>query len=220
MLPNFDLTTVLARIEAAIQPFPKAAMFELRERGYDSLFEQLISCIVSIRTLDETTIPVSLRLFEAARTPQALLKLSPQKLEELLYGSQYPGQKAYTMLGIAKAAVEEYGGTLPADFEKLTTLKGVGPKCANLALGVATGQAAISVDIHVHRVVNRWGFVNTATPEKTLLALEKAVPVAQWTDINRLLMPFGKHLCTGTLPKCSTCPVYDVCERVGVERHH
>ncbi|MBC7891334.1 MAG: endonuclease III, partial [Sphingobacteriaceae bacterium] len=88
MLPNFDLTTVLARIEEAIRPFPKAAMFELRERGYNSLFEQLISCIVSIRTLDETTIPVSLRLFEAARTPQELLKLSPETLEEVLYGSQ------------------------------------------------------------------------------------------------------------------------------------
>lgn len=219
MLPNFDLATVLARIGEAIRPFPKAAMFELRERGYDSLFEQLISCIISIRTLDETTIPVSLRLFEAARTPEALLKLSPQKLEELLYGSQYPGQKAYTMLGIAQTAVDQYGGTLPADFEKLTALKGVGPKCANLALGVATGQAAISVDIHVHRVVNRWGFVKTSTPEKTLLALEKAVPVDQWIDVNRLLMPFGKHICTGTLPRCSTCPVYEYCERVGVTQH-
>lgn len=219
MLPNFDLSAVLARIEDAIRPFPKAAMFELRERGYDSLFEQLISCIVSIRTLDETTIPVSLRLFAVARTPQELLKLSPADLEELLYGSQYPGQKAYTLLGIAQTAVEQYGGNLPADFEKLTALKGVGPKCANLALGVATGQAAISVDIHVHRVVNRWGFVRTSTPEKTLLALEKAVPVGQWIDINRLLMPFGKHVCTGTMPYCSTCPVYEFCERVGVMKH-
>lgn len=219
MLPNFDLATVLSRIEDVIRPFPKAAMFELRERGYDSLFEQLISCIISIRTLDETTIPVSLRLFAVARTPRQLLELSPQQLEALLDGSQYPGQKAYTMLGIAKAAVEEYGGQLPADFEKLTALKGVGPKCANLALGVATGQAAISVDIHVHRVVNRWGFVRTSTPEKTMVALENAVPVSQWIDLNRLLMPFGKHICTGTLPKCSTCPVYEFCERVGVTKH-
>jgi endonuclease-3 len=219
MLPNFDLATVLSRIEDVIRPFPKAAMFELRERGYDSLFEQLISCIISIRTLDETTIPVSLRLFAVARTPRQLLELSSHQLEALLDGSQYPGQKAYTMLGIAKAAVEEYGGQLPADFEKLTALKGVGPKCANLALGVATGQAAISVDIHVHRVVNRWGFVRTSTPEKTMVALENAVPVSQWIDLNRLLMPFGKHICTGTLPKCSTCPVYEFCERVGVTKH-
>lgn len=218
MKPNFDLPTVLARIEDAIRPFPKAAMFELRERGYDSLFEQLMSCIISIRTLDEVSLPLSERLFAVARTPETLLQLSPGKLAQLLYGSQYPEQKAYTMLGIAKVAVEEYGGTLPADFEKLIALKGVGPKCANLALGVATGQAAISVDVHVHRVVNRWGYVCASTPEKTLKALEAQVPVAQWTDINRLLMPFGKHICTGTLPKCSTCPVLDYCEQVGVER--
>ncbi|MCY7351006.1 MAG: endonuclease III [Cytophagaceae bacterium] len=219
MKSDFELNTVLARIGDAIQPFPKAAMFELRERGYNSLFEQLISCIISIRTLDETSLPVSERLFAVARTPEQLLQLSPERLAGLLHGSQYPEQKAYTMLGIANVAVEQYGGQLPAEYEALTALKGIGPKCANLALGVATGQAAISVDIHVHRVVNRWDFVKTSTPEKTLVALEKAVPVSQWTDINRLLMPFGKHICTGTLPKCSTCPVFEFCERVCVTKH-
>lgn len=219
MKPNFDLTLMLARIEQAVKPFPKAAMFELAERGYNSLFEQLISCIVSIRTFDETTIPVSLKLFEVARTPQEILQLSPENLAQILFGSSYPEQKAYTMLGIAKTAIEEYGGKLPADFEKLTAMKGVGPKCANLALGVAAGQAAISVDIHVHRVVNRWEFVETNQPEKTLKQLEAKVPIAQWIDINRLLMPFGKHICTGNLPKCSNCPVLDFCEQVGVTKH-
>lgn len=212
----FDLSTVLARIEDATRAFPKAAMFELAERGYATLFEQLISCIISIRTLDETTIPVSLRLFSVARTPQELLLLSPEQLTELLYGSTYPDQKAYTMLGIAKAAVEQYNSQLPADYDSLTALKGVGPKCANLALGVAAGQAAISVDIHVHRVVNRWGYVQANQPEKTLKQLEVKVPVEQWIEINRLLMPFGKHICTGTLPRCSTCPVLAWCEQVGV----
>ncbi|MGV3560349.1 endonuclease III domain-containing protein [Larkinella arboricola] len=219
MKPNFDLTLVLSRVEEAIRPYPKAAMFDLFERGYNTVFEQLISCIISIRTLDETTIPVSLRLFEVARTPEQLLKLDPAALAELLYGTQYPDQKAYTMLGIAKRAVEEFNGQIPADFETLTSFKGVGPKCANLTLGVATGQAAISVDIHVHRVTNRWGYVRTGQPEQTLKVLEKHVPVAQWIDINRLLMPFGKHICTGTLPKCSTCPVLEYCEQVGVTRH-
>src|SRR4051812_16908217 len=135
----FDLTVVLKKIEKAVAQYPKAAMFELYERGYTTLFEQLISCIISIRTLDETTIPVSLRLFEKARTPEALLKLSPPELENLLYGCTFPGQKAYTMLGIAKTAVENYEGSLPADFNLLTALKGVGPKCANLALGVSGG---------------------------------------------------------------------------------
>ncbi|AUD05495.1 endonuclease III domain-containing protein [Spirosoma pollinicola] len=219
MKPNFDLNVVLAHIDEAIRPYPKAAMFDLFERGYNTLFEQLISCIVSIRTLDETTIPVSLRLFERARTPEQLLALDVATLTQLLYGTTYPDQKAYTMLGIAERIVNEFNGELPANYETLTSLKGVGPKCANLALGVATGQAAISVDVHVHRVVNRWGYVHTKQPEQTLKVLETQVPHEQWVNINRLLMPFGKHICTGTLPHCSTCPVLAWCEQVGVERH-
>lgn len=215
----FPLETVLAAIEPAIATYPKAAMFDLFEQGYNSLFEQLISCIVSIRTLDETTIPVSLRLFDVARTPAEVAALSPEELIPLLYGTTYPDQKAYTIIGIAQRIMTEFAGTLPADFAVLTSLKGVGPKCANLALGVATGQAAISVDIHVHRVTNRWGYVQTKTPEQTLAVLEKQVPVEQWININRLLMPFGKHICTGTLPHCSTCPVLAYCAQVGVERH-
>lgn len=159
MKKPFDIADMLNRIEKAVQPYPKAAMFELYERGYTSLFEQLLSCIISIRTLDETTIPLSEKLFAVARTPQELIKLSPEELEKLLTGSQFAGQKAYTMLGIAKTAIEQYGGVLPADYENLTMLKGVGPKCAKLALGVAAGFPGISVDVHVHRVVNRWGMV-------------------------------------------------------------
>lgn len=219
MKQPFDLDTVLGRIEEAIRIYPKAAMFDLYEQGYNTLFEQLISCIVSIRTLDETTIPVSLRLFEKVRTPEQLLALDIPTLTQLLYGTTYPDQKAYTMHGIAERIVNEFNGKLPADFTTLTSLKGVGPKCANLALGVATGQAAISVDIHVHRVVNRWGYVHTKQPEQTLKVLENQVPREKWVNINRLLMPFGKHICTGTLPRCSTCPVLDYCEQIGVERH-
>ncbi|HUQ97493.1 MAG TPA: endonuclease III [Chitinophagaceae bacterium] len=215
----FDLETVLKNIEKAVSRYPKAAMFELYERGYNTLFEQLISCIISIRTLDETTIPVALRLFAVARTPKELLKLTPQQLEEILHGSTFPGQKAHTMLGVAKAAAEQYNDTLPADFTALTALKGVGPKCANLALGVSGGIAAISVDVHVHRVVNRWGFVQTKTPEQTMTQLQIVVPKKSWIDINRLLMPFGKHICTGALPYCSTCPVLHYCHQVGVTKH-
>ncbi len=215
----FNLAIVLKRVEKATAAYPKAAMFELYERGYTSLFEQLISCIISIRTLDETTIPLSEKLFSLARTPADLLKLPPQKLEALLYGAQYPGQKAYTLLGIAQTAVEAYNGQLPPDYEKLTALKGVGPKCASLALGVASGQAGISVDVHVHRVTNRWGLVQTKTPEQTMKELEQLVPREHWIDINRLLMPFGKHICTGRLPHCSTCPVLGYCRQVGVTAH-
>lgn len=219
MKKPFDIPAMLKKIEKATRPYPKAAMFELFQKGYTSLFEQLISCIISIRTLDETTIPLSEKLFSLARTPEELLRLSPQELEQLLIGSQFPGQKAYTMLGIAKTAVEEYGGNLPADYEKLTSLKGVGPKCAKLALGVAAEFPGISVDVHVHRVVNRWGLVQTKTPEATMDALEEIVPKKKWIDINRLLMPFGKHICVLHSPFCSTCPVLDYCRQVGVTKH-
>lgn len=219
MKKAFDIPAMLKQIEKAVKAYPKAAMFELHERGYASLFEQLISCIISIRTLDETTIPLSEKLFAVARTPKELLKLSPEKLEKLLVGSQYPGQKAYTMLGIAKAAVDDFGGELPADYEKLTALKGVGPKCAKLALGVATEYPGISVDVHVHRVVNRWGIIQTKTPEKTMTALEDIVAKKQWIDVNRLLMPFGKHICTLHLPHCTSCPVLDYCRQVGVTKY-
>lgn len=210
---------MLKRIEKSVKLYPKAAMFALHEKGYTTLFEQLVSCIISIRTLDETTIPLSEKLYARARTPRQLLQMTPKELEDLLHGSQYPGQKAYTLLGIARAAVEKYGGNLPADYNELTALKGVGPKCAKLALGVAAGHPGISVDVHVHRVVNRWGLVQTRTPEKTMEALEETVPQKRWIDVNRLLMPFGKHICVLHLPFCSTCPVLAYCRQVGVDRH-
>ncbi len=216
MKADFDLTTALNRVEEAIRPYPKAAMFALADRGFGTVFEQLISCIISIRTLDETTLPVSERLFAIARTPAEIAELSPDELIPLLYGTSYPAQKAETILGIAHRIMDEYGGQTPDTFDALTDFKGVGPKCANLALGVATGQAAISVDVHVHRVVNRWGYVRTKEPEQTLAELERLVPKTQWIDMNRLLMPFGKHICTGSRPHCSTCPVLAWCEQVGV----
>lgn len=219
MKKPYDIAEMLESIETAVQPFPKAAMFELFDKGFTSLFEQLVSCIISIRTLDETTIPVAEKIFSEARTPAELLNMSPQTLEHLLQGSQYPGQKAYTLLGIAEAALKQNNGHLPADYEALVALKGVGPKCAKLALGVATGHPGISVDVHVHRVVNRWGILQTKTPEKTMEVLERAIPVDKWIDVNRLLMPFGKHICVLHSPFCSSCPVLAYCRQVGVTRH-
>jgi endonuclease-3 len=216
MKKGHNLPVMWRRIEKAIAPFPKAALFELYERGFTTLFEQLAACIISIRTLDETTIPVSLRLFGQARTPAELLRLSPSQLEGLLYGTTFPGQKAYTLLGIARTAEDTYGGHLPAHFEILTALKGVGPKCANLALGIAGGQEALSVDIHVHRITNRWGLVHTGRPEDTMAALQAIVPKEDWIKVNRLLVPFGKHICTGRRPKCPVCPVLEYCQQVGV----
>ena len=216
MKKPFDITEMLKRIEKAVASYPKAAMFQLYEEGFTTLFEQLISCIISIRTLDETTIPVSKKLFAKARTAKQVAALSKEELLSLIEGTTFAYNKVNTILTIAKETEKSYGGKLPADYNILTAFSGVGPKCANLALGVATNSAAISVDIHVHRVVNRWGFIQTSQPEQTMLALEQKIDKQKWIDINRLLMPFGKHICTGRAPRCSDCVVLEYCRQVGV----
>jgi endonuclease-3 len=215
----FDIDVALERIEQAVQPWPKAALFQLAEEGYTSVFEQLLACMISIRTYDEVTLPVSRRLFACARTPSAVAALSWEELDALISPSTFHERKAQQMLAIAGEVVSRFGGVLPGDRDVLLSFAGVGPKCANLVLGVACGTPVISVDIHVHRVTGRWGYVSASTPEKTLVALEATLPQQHWIDINRLLVPFGKHICTGNRPRCSTCPVLDMCRQMGVEEH-
>lgn len=215
----FDIGLAMRRIQTAVRPWPKAAMFELAEEGFKSTFEQLVACIISIRTYDEVTLPVSRKLFERAHTPAEVSKLTYEELDGLINLSTFHERKATQILAIARRTVDEYGGELPCDSEVLRSFSGVGPKCANLALGIACGEPFISVDIHVHRVTNRWGYVEASTPEKTLVALEAKLPRLYWIEINRLLVPFGKHICTGSLPHCSTCPVLDMCQQVGVKAH-
>jgi endonuclease-3 len=215
----FDIDVALERIEQAVQPWPKAALFQLAEEGYTSVFEQLLACMISIRTYDEVTLPVSRKLFARARTPSAVAALSWEELDALISPSTFHERKAQQMLAIAGEVVSRFGGVLPGDRDVLLSFAGVGPKCANLVLGVACGTPVISVDIHVHRVTGRWGYVSASTPEKTLVALEATLPRAHWIDINRLLVPFGKHICTGNRPRCSTCPVLDMCRQVGVTEH-
>jgi endonuclease III len=215
----FDIDEVFKRLREVTSHLPKAAMFDLRDRGYGSPFEQLVASLISARTLDETTIPVSLRLFEVARTPEALAKLDEGTLVKLLHGATFPEPKARDLRRLAQQIVNEHSGRVPDTIEGLTAFRGVGPKIAALTLAVGFNQPFIAVDIHVHRVTNRWGYVQAKTPEQTLAALEKVLPKRYWIEINRLLVPFGKHVCTGVLPKCSTCPVLSMCRQVGVTKH-
>lgn len=168
----FDIDLALERIEEAVRPWPKAALFQLAEEGFASTFEQLLACIISIRTYDEVTLPVSRRLFERARTPSSVSALRWEELDGLISPSTFHERKAHQILAIAREVAERFGETLPGEREVLLSFAGVGPKCANLVLGVACGTPVISVDIHVHRVTGRWGYVAATTPEKTLLALE------------------------------------------------
>lgn len=215
----FDIDEAFVRLRRAVEPFAKAALFELRDEGFTSAFEQLVACIISIRTYDETTVKVAPRLFKVARTPAEILQLSTDEIDALISPSTFHRGKAVQIHEIADRVMDEFNGELPCDYDVLTSLHGIGPKCTNLVLGIACDQPRIGVDIHVHRVTNRWGVIQTKTPELTTLALEKWLPKKYWVEINELLVPFGKHVCTGKLPKCSTCPLLEMCAQVGVTAH-
>jgi endonuclease III len=212
----FDIDEVFRRLRQATAGLPKAAMFELRDRGYASPFEQLVASLISARTLDETTIRVCLRLFAVARTPGALAALDEADLARLLRGATFPEPKARDLTLLARRILEEHGGRVPDTLEGLTAFRGVGPKIAALTLAVGFGRPAIAVDIHVHRVTNRWGYVATTTPERTMAALAAGLPERYWIEINERLVPFGKFVCTGMRPKCSTCLLLSQCRQVGV----
>jgi endonuclease-3 len=208
------------RVRRAVADQPKAVLFELAERGYGSPFEILVACIITIRTLEEVSLPTSLRLFEVARTSAEMARLTPARIDELIHACTFHEPKSRTIHAIATRVMGEFGGELPCTFEGLTGFAGVGPKCANLVLGIACDTpGGIPVDIHVHRVTNRWGYVEVKTPEKSMEALEAVLPRRYWVEINKLLVPFGSSVCTGKLPKCSTCPVLEYCRQVGVTGH-
>lgn len=216
----FDIEVVLARVAEAVRDVPKAALFELAERGYGSPFEVLAACIISIRTRDETTVPTAIALFEEARTPAEVAALSPARIDRLIGACTFHEPKSKQLHELAKRITQEHGGELPCDYDTLTSFRGVGPKCANLTLGIACGQpTGVGVDIHVHRVTNRWGYVAATSPERTMAALHAKLPREHWVRINALLVPFGKHVCTGQRPRCSSCPVLEMCRQVGVTSH-
>ena len=214
-----DIHLVVRRLRKAVAGFADAAMFELADEGYTSAFEQLVACIISIRTRDEVMVEAARRLFARARTPAAVADLSAAQIDALIRTSSFHGAKARQIRTIARRVVDEHGGTLPCDRDLMLSFHGVGPKCTNLVMGIACGEARIGVDVHVHRVTNRWGYVRTTSPAQTTAALESKLPRRYWVEINRLLVPFGKHVCTGRRPKCSRCPVLDMCRQVGVTGH-
>jgi len=145
--------------------------------------------------------------------------LEVREIDALIHDCAFHLAKAGQISEIARRVVAEHGGELGCDEELILGFRGVGPKCANLVLGIACGAPRIGVDVHVHRVTNRWGYVAASTPEGTMRELQAVLPERYHVEINRLLVPFGKHVCTGRLPRCSTCPVLEFCRQVGVDEH-
>jgi endonuclease-3 len=207
---------VFQHLRAVASKLPETGIAALRRLGFGSPYEILLSTLISTRTRDETTLPVSLRLFAEARTPQAMLTLGEERLSELLRGAGFARTKARDILSLSRLIVEEHGGQVPDTMEGLMRFRGVGPKVAALTLAAGFGRPAICVDTHVHRIVNRWGYVATRTPEQTMAVLQEKLPKRYWNEINDRLVGFGKAICTPLRPRCSSCPLRSLCERVGV----
>ena len=215
----FDIDLVFRLLREAVAKLPKAAMFELRDRGHGSPFEQLVAALISARTRDEVSLPVSERLFAVANTPAAMAALDEARLIGLLHGATFPEPKARDILTLSRLIRYEHGGVVPDTPDGLMAFRGVGPKIAALAIGVALGRPVIAVDIHVHRITNRWGILSTGTPERTQAALAAILPERYWIEINERLVPFGKFVCTGERPHCSSCVLLPMCRQVGVGAH-
>jgi len=188
-----------------------------RESARDP-FRILISCLLSLRTKDKTTSEASAHLFTVAYTPAGLLKLSQRRIERAIYPVGFYRTKAKAIHAICRRLLQVYEGKVPQSIDELITLAGVGRKTANLVVTVGYKKPGICVDIHVHRISNRWGYVKTRTPEETEQALRARLPKRYWITFNDLLVPYGQNLCQPVSPFCSRCKLIDMCDRVGVVR--
>ena len=188
------------------------------ERENSDPFLVLISCLLSLRTKDEVTEAASRRLFEIARTPQQMLSIPLAKIRRLIYPVGFYRTKSLRIHRICHHLLGRFRGRVPEALEELLTLPGVGRKTANLVMTLGHKKLGICVDVHVHRISNRLGYVRTRTPFDTEMALREKLPRPYWMEYNALLVRFGQELCRPLSPWCSRCPVRAYCRRVGVTR--
>ena len=185
---------------------------------HKSPYMVLIATIISLRTRDEVTIDAATRLFEKAKTPQEMIKLSAQQIAKLIYPCAFYSNKSQQIKDASFRIIKEFDGKVPDDIDVLTSFHGVGRKTANLVLTEGYGIPAMCVDTHVHRISNRFGYVKTSFPDDTEQVLRKKLPKKYWGDYNAILVSFGQTICNPISPKCSMCPVEDLCPKIGVTK--
>jgi endonuclease-3 len=190
----------------------------IQEFGQDS-YLILIACLLSLRARDTTTIHVCRALFTMARTPTAILSISLDKLETIIYKTGYYKTKAKVLQSVSQELLNRFAGKVPNSYETLVSIKGVGPKTANLVMGMGFGIPSICVDTHVHRISNRLGLIQTNNPEASELAMQKILPQENWIEYNKLLVMWGQNVCTPLSPRCSICPLREIgCKRINVRK--
>ncbi len=209
---------MIARLRRHAPQWRRTALAEVAERRRDP-FHVLMACLLSLRTKDETTGPAAARLFALADTPGGIQALTPRRIERAIFPVGFYHTKARVLRGVCRDLLVRFGGQVPDTIDALLTLKGVGRKTANLVVTQGFNKPGICVDVHVHRISNRWGYVKTKTPEQTEMALRLKLPRRHWIYYNDLLVPFGQHLCRPISPFCSRCPIERWCAKVGVTTH-
>ena len=205
-----DLPKVL---EILKKEFPKwnAPVVHMIAQHRRDPFRVLVCALLSTRTKDELTHRVCKKFFEKVKKPEDLLKLSEEEIQKLIYPVGFYRVKAKQLKEIGKILVENYGSKVPDTLEELLKLPGVGRKVANLVLSKGYNKPAIVVDVHVHRIVNRWCLVKTKNPTETEFKLMEIAPKELWSEINYLLVAFGQTICMPQKPKCDVCPVEKFC---------
>jgi endonuclease-3 len=206
-----DVVRILKR-ETRRWPVPALAKY------VETPFTVLISCILSLRTQDKTTLAASDRLFDLVTTPQAMLAVPVKTIERAIYPVSFYRTKARTIHAICECLLLRHGGNVPSDLDELLDLPGVGRKTANIVVTLAFKKPGIAVDTHVHRISNRLGYVRSRTPEKTEMALRRKLPSKYWIVFNDLLVAYGQNHCKPISPHCSTCKIALYCKRVGVKK--
>lgn len=210
---NIDQVIKILRREVKGLPDPSVTLVG---KKWKSPFLVLISCILSLRTKDETTLPASERLFKLAETPEGMRQLKIRQIEKAIYPVGFYRTKAKNIQGICRDILERFDGKVPDDLDALLTMRGVGRKTANLVLTEGFGLPGICVDTHVHRISNRVGYVRTKMPDETESALRTKLPKKHWIDYNWLLVLWGQNVCRPISPWCSRCGIKKYCARRGI----
>jgi endonuclease-3 len=188
-----------------------------RENGTDP-FRVLVGCIISLRTKDEVMFPATARLFGRASTPAEMRRLRQPTVEKLIYPAGFYRRKAEQIREISRILVQEHGGEVPSSMDALLALPGVGRKTANLVITLGFDRPGICVDIHVHRITNRLGWVETRHPDETEAVLRDILPKRHWIPINETFVRHGQVTCKPVSPICSECTIARDCRQIGVER--
>lgn len=216
-MKDVDIHRIISILRRSIRRWKTPAVGVVAEASNDP-FLVLVSCLLSLRTKDATTEAASERLFRLAKTPKRMLGLSTATIEKAIYPVSFYRVKTRTLHRICRDLLERFGGKVPDSIDELLTLHGVGRKTANLVVTLGHRKPGICVDIHVHRISNRLGYVRTKNPDQTEMALRDKLPAKYWMTYNDLLVTFGQNLCTPVSPWCSKCPIERYCARNDVGR--